>query len=154
MSSTCNRCNDFGIISKDEKLTIKIIPGKHYPDDLIHFVCMNNEQPGMLTGDVIVKICVKLHPYFEVFSTSRCSDLVYKCYLDEVKDTGRDKKTVNLTTLCGHVLNINIDSIGIDSIGIDSIISNESSSLTELIGEYGLWNKNGISRGKLYIRYY
>jgi DnaJ-class molecular chaperone len=123
----CHFCDNLGIVFQTRTIIVNIMRGMN-PQELIVFSAEANQQSKMIPGDVIVRLVVKPHPYFEISSAST-SDLIYKHY-----ESG---STVEIPTLDNHILTIDL--------------SRHSKILGKpiMLGDYGLWNRSGTGRGSL-----
>lgn len=122
----CGSCQDLGVVFVTQEIVVKI-PRGTYPGELITFLEEANQQYKMTPGDVVVTILVKPHPYFAPSLNS--PDLFYKHYVDDPLVSAP-----HIPTLCGHTIPV--------------------SDAKESLGNYGLWCKDGVSRGTLTTKTY
>ena len=98
----CKNCDDLGVVFSRREISVKV-PRGTYPEELITFPGEACQQPGMAPGDVIVRIVVSPHPYFEAVANS--PNLFYKNYQEYTK-------TDEVTTLDGQIIKVKGDDLG------------------------------------------
>lgn len=127
---SCPRCQDLGVVLTRKSLDVVITPGIDVSLTIV-FPKESNQQPMMIPGDVIVHIKVLPHPFFQVDMESMKNGI-------------------------GNLL-LNIQSTSASATLVPTIDRNNVLKIaTDLksgtsLGNFGLWNRDGISRGQLLI---
>lgn len=123
----CHQCQGVGTFDDTKIFAIDIHRG-HKQGDVIVLKGESNQHPRLQTGDV--QVCLKLKPH-HIYDVYRGVDLILSSH------TFHDMKDKNHTTIDGAEVSIPNQTT------FDKYVN---------LGEYGLWNADGISRGKLLLK--